>query len=67
MATLQAIWSNGMLFATVGSAVVSLLLMAVCFIAGLCPCEKAEEMAADATPAPRPADFVDYGWLMRAA
>lgn len=69
MATLQAIWSNGMVFATVGSAVVSVLLMVVCFFAGLCPCEKAEKAErseADGNPAPNPSEFVDYGW-MRAA
>ena len=66
MATLQAIWSNGMLFATVGSAVVSILLMIVCFIAGLCPCRKPEEPETQHQTGPEPAELVDYGW-MRAA
>ena len=66
MAALQAIWSNGMVFATVGCAVVSVLLMAVCFIAGLCPCENSENPSTEPANPARPSEHVDLGW-MRAA
>ena len=66
MAALQAIWSNGMVFATVGCAVVSIVLMTVCFIAGLCPCEKTEERLEESTAPVLPSEHIDLGW-MRAA
>jgi hypothetical protein len=55
-----------MVFATVGCAAVSILLMAVCFIAGICPCEKTEEAKPEPAIPFHPADHVDLGW-MRAA
>lgn len=70
MVALQEIWSDGILFAIVGSAVVSILLMVVCLIAGLCPCEKSEAPAE--APTEKTAEpvlhtgYVDMGW-MRAA
>ena len=66
MVALQSIWSNGMVFAVVGSAVVSVLLMVVCFIAGLCPCEKSQETTFEPVAPSRPVDSIDMTW-MRAA
>ena len=73
MVALHEIWSDGILFAIVGSAVVSAVLMMVCLIAGLCPCEKTEKSAepagesvSDAAEPVLHTGYVDMGW-MRAA
>ena len=63
MHVLQAIWSDGLVLMTVGSAVISALLAVACCIAGLCPCAK--EAAVPSEPA-EPAAAIDYTW-MRAA